>query len=505
PQYTLTIIISSPFEAVAVTPYNQHSVSFSRSTPDQVRAKFQQSSMSELVETIERLPIELLELIFIATCKIRPSPSVLDVKSFPWVAGQVCTRWRLVALRLPEIWSHIDLHFKTIREEGLGTRGLVSRLVRRTWNGGEGSEVRFDGDEWHKLPKSSAEIIKEYHFRSRSIPLTISITVVCAHDSGHPKVIANLLDIIGAHSEKWKSAFLSINSRLLTQSLFSQVNGQLSCLEKLTWHDYPPAIHIVAPKIVALDVPGRSITECLPSWAQLQQITVNSLRDLRLLQGSQQLQHLHLGEKPLPGTDPELTFNHLRSLSCYPTSLDAFLELPALEVLKLHPMKLESNSSRLIRPSSLPNSLPEFVRRITPQLKELDLPGFRTKKDSIIVIEALEMLPNLQILKLGASAHTIGAYSSLLKYMTIHEIYPDQSPLLHLQHLRISPIYESEMWVFLDMIQSRFSTKYDFPRLKSVQFREMDTTLWWNLLTDGTKRRIDELESRGLVWTRHRD
>ncbi|KAK0205468.1 hypothetical protein DFS33DRAFT_1328537 [Desarmillaria ectypa] len=61
-----------------------------------------------ILSSIRRVPPEILSLIF-AWALPTKTYHVFDVKSVPWVLGQVCSRWRAAALSFASLWSTFTL------------------------------------------------------------------------------------------------------------------------------------------------------------------------------------------------------------------------------------------------------------------------------------------------------------------------------------------------------------------------------------------------------------
>ncbi|KAK1234950.1 hypothetical protein PQX77_001842, partial [Marasmius sp. AFHP31] len=66
-------------------------------------------------------------------------PSTLDTKKSPWVLGQVCTRWRSLALSLPRLWSTIDLSWSSKLTQDCHAPFIDRRLVQTLQRAGNSS------------------------------------------------------------------------------------------------------------------------------------------------------------------------------------------------------------------------------------------------------------------------------------------------------------------------------------------------------------------------------
>ncbi|KAJ7579887.1 hypothetical protein C8J56DRAFT_897154 [Mycena floridula] len=261
-------------------------------------------------------------------------------------------------------------------------------------------------------------------------------------------------------SEQWKDVRLNILNLHLSQPLFDQVNGRLSGLENLIWCYFPrdpSSVTVVAPILRDMTLPDILSTQAFPQWSQLKRIGLahSSFRtifsDLYIFQQSQQLEEIFLHYtyiEILP--QPQLKFRHLRILSCAPDVLNIFLELPALQVLKL---KNED----------------AFLRRTARQLVSLTLPSLLSSNSSTF-IEAVNMLPGLKILDMSKIARD-DTWQALVQHLSVDPQHPDQAVLPNLEHL----------------------TK--FPRLKSLEWHARGEQ------RSGDCKCIQELEKQGLKVT----
>ncbi|KAJ7579890.1 hypothetical protein C8J56DRAFT_963773, partial [Mycena floridula] len=280
-----------------------------------------------------------------------------------------------------------------------------------------------------------------------------------------------------------------INIPSFTLSLFRQVHDRLSRLEVLYWNGLPnPSTNfIVAPSLWKINLTDLSCTQAFPQWPQLKQIIINTsyglarasdqlslmIHDLRILQGSRQLVRLELDSKVDFSSlrQAELQFDHLRILRCSLSMLDMFLTLPALKDLDLTwGQGFES--------------FPAFLHRTAPKLRSLTLPSLVSdERFSRSVIDGLDMLPSHTILSMHHYPGTlrrqtlVGRIQSfwqekekshaIIDHLRVDPDHLDQAPVPNLQHLRF---WGNFIPGFLDMVESRFSTEYAFPRLKSLEW-----------------------------------
>ncbi|KAJ7579855.1 hypothetical protein C8J56DRAFT_1058881 [Mycena floridula] len=449
---------------------------------------------------IDRLATEILELIFLEAGKswcrvsgrdmklrwsekskneeeLRCSPA-LDMKSFPWVAGQVSSRWRQIALCFPEMWSQVWLELPRLSQRPMPMKCGI-----------RGPEMLWS--------PSYAQILEEHLLRAKNFPL--QVTIIVDFQFLHPesliyKAIPKLLSIIGAHSEKWKDAFLFIENETMTQALFNQVNGHVPSLE--IWKLYKlfhPITNIVAPSLREFVIRGTSCIQAFPQWAQLERITIHRdsasneeiFGELSVLQGSEQLQELDIRQTGFNHPSADLKFDHLRLLRCYPWSLDVFHKLPALTSLQVYP--------------TLGENLSGFIKRASPlALTTLILPPLPASSDTSGFKEILNMLPMLQELTMDRVAKS-DTWFALMAFMRADLNSLDRTPIPRLQHLSVNyTSYGGDFWEgilpWINMVESRFSPQYAFPRLRSIEISgtAADSDL------PGVKMRLGELERQGL-------
>ncbi|KAJ7575726.1 hypothetical protein C8J56DRAFT_900696 [Mycena floridula] len=357
--------------------------------------------------------------------ELRCSPA-LDMKSFPWVAGQVSSRWRQIALCFPEMWSQVWLELPRWSQRPMPMKCGI-----------RGPEMPWS--------PSYAQILEERLLRAKNFPLQVTIIVyfeLLHRESLSYKAIPKLLSIIGAHSEKWKDVFLFINNETMTQALFNQVNGHVPSLEIWKLYKFHPITNIVAPSLREFAIRGASCIQAFPQWSQLKRITIHRdsasneeiFEELSVLQGSEQLLELDIQQTGFNHPSADLKFDHLRLLRCFPSSLDRASPL-ALTTLILPPLPASSDAS-----------------------------GFK---------EILNMLPMLQELTMDRVLKS-DTWFALMVFMRADLISLDRTPIPHLQHLSVNyTSYGGDFWEgilpWINMVESRFSSQYGFPRLRSIE------------------------------------
>ncbi|KAJ7572668.1 hypothetical protein C8J56DRAFT_988039 [Mycena floridula] len=390
---------------------------------------------------LEAIPNELLRVIFVEACTAvdKEELSALDMRACRWTIGQVCGLWREIALSCPQMWDDLEV--------------MVSSSSR------DGNRLMFQARCGKRLlPSKSADILQEHLSRSRNSSISVKMHCSAVYSEIDERKGAELFRLVGGYSEKWKDASLKMQEKSMNQALFTQVNGRLSRLEKLSWDPlpYPLPNTIVAPCLRDIDIGQASITRSFPQWAQLQRILSNYPwhDDLRALQQCHHLHQLRLLNLRSQTVQPELIFAHLRVLTCTPSALKVFLELPSLE--ELHLYDHDPNLAATIA----------FIQRLSPRLTSFTFPTSYKSSDleCYIAIDILKMLPGLKTLNI---LRFEGHGTKIIKYLTVDSNHLDDAVLPELQHIKLETPDVEKICSSIKMIESRFFVL----GLKSVE--------WW--------------------------
>ncbi|KAJ7596393.1 hypothetical protein C8J56DRAFT_1021015 [Mycena floridula] len=428
---------------------------------------------------IEKLPNELLQTIFweATSSKNWWDPCPLDLRAFPWVAGQVSRRWRGLALSFPQMWSDVKLRMMG----GIRETGDASCCT---------GELRI------ALSSKAPEILEEYLLRSKNSSITVHIRSSNFSVSRSLASTHKVLEVLGGHSERWKSATVNIDNVSTQTLVFTQVNGRIPRLEKFYWCHEPLKSNplpsaIVAPRLRELSLGEIPCTQSFPQWAQLQRIGLHNptIEDLRVFQESHQLNHLHItGHFRDSPAQPDLKFSHLRILDCHPSMLKTFKELPALR--ELHPM---GDGQEQLMTTKL------FIQRLSLRLIAFTFP-WSTSDDSSIVVDILRILPGLQTLNMQYLSGVM--WKAAMDYLELDPERLDDLHLPELEHVEILTRRKPEIHHCIAMIESRFSVQSDFPRLKSIAWYSFPP-MTLNDFPDNVKMRLEALGRRGLKVTHY--
>lgn len=189
-----------------------------------------------LLSPVRRLPAELLADIFFMCLPESPDPNL----RIPLLLGQICQRWRAIALSAGRLWSSIDLFLKM------------------------------------KRPDSQAAQVKSWLSRSAGCGLFIKLQYMGRlFENTHP-----VIDALLEHSSRWEDVELCLPVPLY-QAL-APAKGNLALLRRLkirvtdAQHFVPSAMDIfaIAPQLRSvvlhvhtsqLDLPWEQLTKCTVS------------------------------------------------------------------------------------------------------------------------------------------------------------------------------------------------------------------------------------------------
>ncbi|KAF8337194.1 hypothetical protein F5887DRAFT_985681 [Amanita rubescens] len=227
---------------------------------------------------IETIPIEILCDIF---CLLRGNrPIYLDTldsaRGFPWVAGQVCRRWRETFISHSPLWTSLSLHL----DYGLfRSASYNAEINRRT---------------------------AIYIERSGRLPLTISISL---HPTSHKHPSQTITTLVSC-SSRWKNLDLSISDSSVID-FFLRCKGNLPILTSLKIRgdvvSNLSSIFEATPCLTGLDLSERMGRIAFP-WAQLTRVIMfmrfqdydrYGIELLQVLSQSLNIEMLHLHGAPV--------------------------------------------------------------------------------------------------------------------------------------------------------------------------------------------------------------
>jgi hypothetical protein len=283
----------------------------------------------------------------------------------PWILGQICRRWRRIALGFPPIWSSIDIDLTPLYDR------------RQPWPGA--------------LTRTSTHLT-----RSADAPLTLAFRAVRTLEGGVlSNYVAAFLDMLVAHAERWETAYLRIFPE--HYAFLAPLHGRLLSLETLTLDVYSTdsqlRAFLIAPKLRNLTLAGvlGVPTAVQLPWHQIIRYTA----DL-------EYNHEHLAVFPIfTGVmEARLTLSNLAFTTHEPprrvSTLQRLyvnrgclldLDLPVLDELTFEPLDQESHEEVPLE------NLLAFLIQSSPRLTKLCLIG-RDFSDALLV-SVLEQTPAL--------------------------------------------------------------------------------------------------------------
>lgn len=343
-----------------------------------------------VVSSLRILPSEILQEIFLffAGTRTETQGTVADV---PWVLGQVCQTWRKNALALSSLWAQIPTLDLSISDMSLRTRLQL-------------------------------EYLEELLHRSKSVPLDIYIFSLGFKGVSHPVV-----DLVIQHCERWEVVTIKIDISLLQR--FREIKDRLPKLKNLSLYlsgygNDLPTIDMFegAPELRQVDVGGPFLADLSLPFSQLahykdkMRMRNSITRVVTSANSLEALTILELCETSTTPPIPAVTLPYLLKLQvkfcCTRPDFLNNLCIPAIEEIQMvsyHdrggllsslinivsnspdpcPLKILRFRTHTVQEGQLPNLL-----RITPQLKELNMPlPYESDLDSLV--EQL-ITPNLE-------------------------------------------------------------------------------------------------------------
>ncbi|KAF7338118.1 F-box domain-containing protein [Mycena venus] len=280
---------------------------------------------------INRLPPEIIMDIFSKCCSERYS---LQDSMAIHLSGAVCSRWRTLALSMPELWASFS-----IKIAGLASAGF-----------GAANSSRNDIIALSRLLHLHLE-------RSANCPLSFDVSF---DKSDMSPALSDLLAVLLEHSERWSSVKLPYSHAFA--SIYARLRGRLGRLETLE---------------LTLNGVLDSTDNCFEDTPQLRRLALGTSLPRKMPLPRNQLTVLHLGAAPTMEFFQFMTLGpcpHLTTLILnpyYPLKLPTIPQtLPAL--IRLHTLILA------IRDGFSPNPIIDCLDILTaPSLEHLDILGRR--------------------------------------------------------------------------------------------------------------------------------
>ncbi|KAK1229541.1 hypothetical protein PQX77_007367 [Marasmius sp. AFHP31] len=370
-------------------------------------------------------------------------PSTLDTKRLPWTLGQVCRRWRRLAISLPDLWTTIDINWDGIL---MGERAQLF-LERR---------------------------LSLFLQRSSDRPLSIS----WYQDSCLDRVLLSMLCSV---SFRWKAATIRTGTKGLRQ--LSVYSGLFSNLARLHLHfeegmlleqgetDAPFSTFRTAPALRELSLFGNddSIPHRLNTQIPWHQITRFSVKDFSPINIRTILPLLvNVEECILDSFDHSggsLTLSptilpHLHLLYVYPPTVDAAMSFfQSLTLPKLRSVELGIFDG----PAGIADSFVQLLERSSCQLEKASL-YYLDEVDLVRVLQSPRMhyVNTMDLcgsyLDDGSSPHYDGVSDEVLHILSLPLPNDDRAMCMILPHLRSLTLSGSTQWTdaaLVKMLASR--------------------------------------------------
>ncbi|KAJ7482207.1 hypothetical protein B0H11DRAFT_2022082 [Mycena galericulata] len=223
-----------------------------------------------IISPIRLLPPEIIGEIFLYFIPSLPHPHFDRIK-LPWKLGHICHLWREIAISLGELWSVLDLYYRS------PSACTTSRFIR--------PDVQQEEEEFTQLPLPEAwqrEIEEDYEIQN-----TLDFVEECVQRAGNRPLCLrmqhlayqgnlHLFRTLMKHSARW-GEFVLVNPHDDPDCLLyriSHLEGRLPLLQKLAFFSaYEPRFRYqCAPNLTDLtlvDVHMPSRSDLRVPWSQL--------------------------------------------------------------------------------------------------------------------------------------------------------------------------------------------------------------------------------------------
>ncbi|KAF9465603.1 hypothetical protein BDZ94DRAFT_326832 [Collybia nuda] len=450
---------------------NIRSAKFQRGVPSYDIITRLANSLEKAPSFFERAPVEIMSAIFMAclphwgkhveySSKIT-GPNTMDRAHAPWALPQVCSRWRAIALSLPQLWSRIVIRPDLMRSE-MDLKILLLSL-----------EISL--------------------FRSASAPLFVWLQA-----SEHYRMMnlyrdpwKEILDALTRHSERWQDAIFSLHPVPIGQ--LAKIQGRLPKLRRLRLHILRNVNNRVigrfeafsqAPSLRQFEIVGSRTTNpddpfmglrfhrprAIPAGAQVQLLHQMPL----VTHASFHLEHAFRVHPP----PPHCTHEHLRSLSIKHEFLLDNLTLPALKALSL---KMSSNLDAVV----------PFIQRSSCVLISMTLGIWNKEISETDLTAVFEATPELTSLALTDYSHAMT--ENAISRLVFHPYSTEPCLLPKLRHLEISKFKHADR--VIEMIESRWRIRplFSANRIHSTRLHISTESMHTNLLSN-----VEHLRKEGL-------
>lgn len=428
-----------------------------------------------------RLPSELVSEILLFSVFSSQTLDTFDMNNGPWPLGQICSRWRKIALSLTKLWSWVDIE--------------------------------------QPYASYAPEILDTYLLRSGNQPLTIFFG--CEESAPKWK---DVLEKLMAESPRWKSVELQIMPHCL--QWLDPVRNRLPALEHLELTSIPGRQGQASPLYAFSTAPLlRSVTAWgvvdlshnlkLP-WSQLTSYRSSELvpdHHKLILKNTPNLTECELqsdknGERQLfaPSNPPRIELAHLRKITFTGTALPRNVNAPLLTDVTV---KCDRSGDDALK------RLTSLIQLSGCSLTYLHLAAHITESDRIVpLLSAAPTVTKLclqfsrsstfaaaLLTRLTATRNPAACILPRLRDLTIdistRTVMPDLYP-----HL-VQGVQSFDHFLFVDVVESRWRIVEELGlwpvvRLRSVTFKDHEITA-----PPGSLRSLVVFKGEGLDVTVH--
>ncbi|KAG7090473.1 hypothetical protein E1B28_009587 [Marasmius oreades] len=435
---------------------------------EQERLRERLEAYKPLIHPIRRLPDEVLAYVFricvdmdVEELQRKDSaycqryPGSLDTRKAPWVLGQICRKWRLLALSLPQLWTVFDLDW------------------------------RYDDLLW-EYHQSLDVLLSIQLQRSRDQPLTVTYCGLRPSSSNTPRSSnGRLLLTLCSRSFQWSKATIRADAESLQE--LSHYKGMFPYLTDLHVHFlYPGRIgwararvnksvfdtFFDTPKLRRLTITGyieglSDLSVRFP-WAQITHYAVHNdtqwFADLEdhfsALSQMKNLEYCSLETSIpsdgilIPSKSPALSHLHTLVLSHRHIEIEESAIDPLLDWLTLPSLR----TLRLTCGLDSPSSLLSFIQRSQCTIEQLAILRSVMDDGALVRLLSADCFNHVHTLELGGTTplDLVNISDTVIRALEVPSPTSTQSILV--PRLRTLVLHDEKAWsdgVFLDMVTSR--------------------------------------------------
>lgn len=220
---------------------------------------------------ITLLPLEILTHVFLSCIQDEDDHSP-DV---PLILGQVCSSWRKLVLKLPQLWTHLSIN--------LTARTSLPAASPFTSSSSSSQQPRLS-----KSPEALANLANLWFERAKNQLLSVTINLTAMNATAVQDVSSSLVRPILSHAKSIQHLSIHASSHTQLANLFSRSDVEFTNLESLSLSlqhaassssSSPITTFTNAPRLtqVFFDLNGSPPSTSLIHlpWAQLEQFSMS--------------------------------------------------------------------------------------------------------------------------------------------------------------------------------------------------------------------------------------